>query len=79
MMIQDDEPKRMTNKEYLIAVLTDDPKVYDFTDYESEVYYRINCPYFFGDERARCKDVSSPTRKMCEECKCEWLEQEMDE
>lgn len=78
-MIQDGEPKRMTNKEYLIAVLTDDPKVYDFTDYESEVYYRINCPYFLGDERARCKDVSSPTRKMCEECKCEWLEKEIDE
>ena len=63
-MTQDDEPKRMTNKEYLIAVLTDDPKVYDFTDYESEVYYRINCPYYSGDKRARCKDVSSPTRKM---------------
>ena len=74
------EPKRMTNKEYLIAVLTDDPRV-EGCDYQSEIYNHITCPYYQGDKRAKCvnKSLDEVTRRLCEECKCEWLEQEVDE
>lgn len=78
--LDEEKTKRMTNKEYLIAVLTDDPRV-DGCDYKSEIYHNINCPYFYGDKRAKCykKHYDEITRNMCEECKCEWLEEEVDE
>ena len=78
--LDEEKPKRMTNKEYLIAVLTDDPRV-EGCDYQSEVYNHIDCPYFCGDEKAKChnKSLDEVTRRLCEECKCEWLEQEVAE
>ena len=49
--------------------------------YVSMVEYNIACPYFCGDKRAHCRsgDNEMPTRKMCGECKMEWLEAEVDE
>ena len=79
--LDEEEPKRMTNKEFIVALLTDDPRIYDCCDYQSEVYNRIACPYFRGDKRAKCenKRIDEVSRRLCEECKCEWLEKEVDE
>ena len=46
----------MTNREFLIAVLSDenlDP-FDNGADGEATVYYNINCPYLGADERAHC-------------------------
>ena len=67
----------MTNKEWIIAVLTDDP-ITDGSDYLSEIYYAVACPYHYGDKNAKCFR-KEPTRDMCEECKCEWLDKEKTE
>lgn len=71
----------MKNREFLIAVLSDEN--YDpfdnGADGESVIYYNISCPYFRGDERARCKDqIEIMNRKLCVECKMDWLNAEVD-
>ena len=48
-------------------------------DGESVIYYNISCPYFRGDERARCKDqIMIMNRELCVECKMDWLNAEVD-
>lgn len=69
----------MTNREYMIALLTDA----DFIDdgrasEEAMIFYNINCPYFYGDERCHCNDREI-TRDLCVACKSEWLDNEVDE
>ena len=70
----------MTNREYMAQLLTDP---YWFDDdgalYEEMVHYNIDCPYFCGDERRHCGEDKEPNRKLCVECKMEWLEAEVDE
>lgn len=69
----------MTNKEYMIALLSDDGFVDDGrASWECMIYYNIKCPYFAGDERCHCKG-KEPNREICVECKEEWLESEVDE
>lgn len=48
---------------------------------EAMVYYNIECPYRSGDDRCHCKDLKVTekiSRKMCSDCKYEWLLQEVD-
>lgn len=52
---EDGGKTRMTNREYMIGLLSSS----DFVDdgrasYEAMVYYNINCPYSAGDERGHC-------------------------
>lgn len=72
----------MTNREYIIAQLSSK----DFIDddgasYESVVGDMIACPYYCGDERALCNDVSidKVDRDMCFKCKENWLDSEVSE
>ena len=70
----------MTNREYMVAVLTD--QVDDGgASYEAVLHYDIKCPYFEGDQRAHCdgKDDSFINRDNCYYCKHEWMESEVDE
>ena len=70
----------MTNREYMVAVLTD--QVDDgYASYEAMLHYNISCPYFSGDKRAHCyeKDDSFINRDNCYYCKHEWMENEVDE
>lgn len=72
----------MTNREYMAKQLSDPDWIDDGgASYISMVEYNIACPYFCGDKRAHCNsgDHGMPTRKMCEECKMEWLEMDVDE
>ena len=74
--------KRMTNREYMITLLSDDDAFDDGgASYEAMVYYNINCPYNEGDARAHCcmEDYSFINRDNCFHCKQEWLESEVDE
>lgn len=69
----------MTNREYMIGLLTDDSFIDDGgASYEAMVYYNIDCPYFSGDKRCHCSNKGIE-RKVCFECKEEWLESEVDE
>lgn len=67
----------MTNRDMLIATLTG--KLDDYGAEEANIYYHINCPYISGDKRSKCYGKGASTRVMCEECKMEWLESEVDE
>lgn len=72
----------MTNREYIAKQLSDPDWIDDDrASYISTVEYNIACPYFGGDKRAHCYSgyTGMPTRKMCEECKLEWLEMDVDE
>ena len=72
----------MTNREYMAKQLSDPDWIDDGgASYDSMVEYNIACPYFGGDKRAHCRSgcTGMPTRKMCSECKLEWLEAEVDE
>ena len=77
----------MTNREFLVAVLSDenlDP-FDNGADGEAMVYYNINCPYLGADKRAHCirdgfRDGfdKEHEREQCVACKMEWLEMEVD-
>lgn len=72
----------MKNREYMAKQLSDPDWIDDGrASYIVTVEYNIACPYMCGDTRAHCRsgDNGMPTRKMCEECKLEWLEAEVDE
>lgn len=69
----------MTNRELLIATLTDTLDIDDGgATEEAIIHYHIACPYFDGDPRCKClnKDIS---RDLCVECKSEWLDSDIDE
>lgn len=69
----------MTNREHMTGLLQDENFVDDNgSSYEAMVYYNINCPYYGGDKRSHCfkKDIK---RKLCFECKEEWLDMEVAE
>lgn len=74
----------MTNREFLIAVLSDenlDP-FDNGADGEATVYYHIKCPYRGADKRAHCFRDGIDTdhgREQCVACKMEWLEMEVAE
>lgn len=74
----------MTNREFLVAVLSDenlDP-FDNGADGEATVYYNINCPYRGADKRAHCvRDGfdKEHEREQCVACKVEWLEREVAE
>ena len=73
----------MTNREFLVAVLSDenlDP-FDNGADGEATVWYHINCPYRGVDKRAHCvrDGISKDERGQCVACKMEWLEMEVDE
>lgn len=73
----------MTNKEYIINILSDDygdPFDDGGASYEALVYYNISCPYRCGDKRAHCygKSFDFINREVCVACKMEWLDQEID-
>lgn len=73
----------MTNREFLVAVLSDenlDP-FDNGADGEAAVWYHIKCPYLGADKRAHCfRDGfdNEHEREQCVACKMEWLEQEVD-
>lgn len=72
---------RLTNREYVIALLSDDNFVDDGgASYEAMVHYSVNCPYIGNDERAHChgKDVDYINRGNCFYCKQEWLDKTVD-
>lgn len=74
--------KKMTNREYLIAQLSDENFIDDSgASYEATIYNSISCPYLLGDERALCNDVAidKVDRNMCFKCKEKWLNSEIDE
>ena len=75
-----DETKA-TNKDYLIAVLTD--SIDDGgASYESTARYNINCPYFGMDdclnEHKHTEYGTSEYEANCVKCKLAWLEREYD-
>ena len=69
----------MTNREYLITLLSDPDYVDDSgAEYESVLYYRFACPYTYIDEEAECYEVNGDyTREMCYRCKEKWLDSEV--
>ena len=79
----------MTNREYIINLLLDglqEEKDFKrvsiddgFTSYEAMVYYNIHCPYYAGDKRCHCIKSRVIERKVCYECKEEWLNSEVGE
>lgn len=74
--------KKMTNREYLIAQLSDENFIDDSgASYEATIYYSIACPYFTGDERALCykHGCTDLNRDECFMCKEKWLNSEVDE
>ena len=70
----------MTNREYIARLLVEPDWIDDDeASYVSMVEYNIECPYLVGDKRSFCNGSEGlPTRKMCGECKMEWLEAEVD-
>ena len=70
----------MTNREYLIGLLSDDAFIDDGgASYEAMVHYNISCPYYMGDERCLCGNGFSTDRELCTKCKEIWLDSEVDE
>ncbi len=71
------DENKPTNKDYLIAALTDD--IDDGgASLEAVTYYNISCPYSSG--KTRCDDYPFEIpRDVCVECKTEWLAKEYDE
>lgn len=72
----------MTNREYIIAQLSDKDCIDDNgASYESMVCNSIACPYFTGDERAFClyEDVKENDYDTCFKCKENWLNSEVSE
>lgn len=72
----------MTNREYIIAQLSDQDCIDDNgASYESMVCNSIACPYFTGDERAFClyEDVKENDYDTCFKCKENWLNSEVSE
>lgn len=72
----------MTNREYIIAQLSDQDCIDDNgASYESMVCNSIACPYFTGDERAFClyEDVKESDYDTCFKCKENWLNSEVSE
>ena len=69
----------MTNREYLITLLSDPDYVDDGgAEYESVLYYCLACPYTYIDEEAECYEVNGDyTREMCYRCKEKWLDSEV--
>lgn len=70
-----------TNKDYLIAALTDD--IDDGgASYGSVVEYHIDCPYFGGDNCLNEHEDNEYDTKAykdgCIRCKLAWLEREYD-
>ena len=71
----------MTNREYMVALLTDSNEIDDgYASYEAMVHYNVNCPYFSGDGRGHCHGQNDDyiNRDNCFWCKQEWLDQEVD-
>ena len=69
----------MTNREYMIAMLSDASFIDDgYAAYEAMIHYNISCPYYCGDSRCHCKGKEI-TREICYFCKEEWLDSEVDE
>ena len=72
----------MTNREYIIAQLSNKYFIVDDgVSYESVVGDMIACPYYSGDKRALCNDVSidKVDRDMRFRCKEKWLNSEVSE
>lgn len=70
----------MTNREYMIAQLSDDNFIDDGgASWEAMIYYNINCPYIIFDNRAHCHPDRIAVRDMCVSCKSEWLDMEVDQ
>ena len=58
----------MTNREYMITLLSDDDAFDDGgASYEAMVCYNVGCPYFYGNARAHCngKEDSYINRDNC--------------
>lgn len=71
---------RMTNREYMIGLLSSSGFVDDGSaSYEAMVYYNVNCPYCIGDKRGHCSADGKINRENCFSCKEEWLDSEVDE
>lgn len=80
----------MTNREYIINLLLDGLECQDKelervniddggASYEAMVYYNIDCPYVYSDERAMCdNDLIKISRDTCFRCKVRWLDSEVD-
>lgn len=68
----------MTNKEYIVMLLSDNELIDDGgASFEALVHYHINCPYHCGDKRAHCHNKTLSYER-CVACKTEWLDMEVD-
>lgn len=68
----------MKNKEFIFKA-SDEELEKEGAWYEIVVNYFIQCPYVRGDDQhAHCNDTDHLTRKMCFECKDEWLNMEVE-
>ena len=75
------DESRPTNRDYLIAVLTDSIDD-DMASYESMAKYNIGCPYF---DNAHCLNEHEENEygteeyeEGCVRCKLAWLDREYD-
>ena len=89
--------RRITNAEYIVNMLMDMLRYegmpcerVDIDDggasIESTIYYNIDCPYGYCDERCEClpedefyKKSKNEQREICVSCKTKWLLSEVDE
>lgn len=70
----------MTNREYMIAQLTDNNFIDDGGEsWEAMISCNIGCPYDAFDERGHCQPDRIADRDLCISCKSEWLDMEVDE
>lgn len=68
----------MTNREYIIAALSDEFDDGGVTE-EAVIYYHIECPYYEGDNRCYCDGKGRKIcRETCTNCKAEWLDMEVE-
>lgn len=73
----------MTNREYMAHQLSNPEWIDDGgASYESMVQHNISCPYFAGGPKCHCKKLDpwiSPSEEMCNRCKFEWLEADVND
>lgn len=72
----------MTNREYMIALLSNENFIDDGgASYKAMIYNYIRCPYYPNHERCHCrgKEIAEISGEECSYCKMEWLDQEVEE
>ncbi len=69
----------MTNREMLVAVLTDTSPFDDGGAHdESVIFYNISCPYYYGEGECHDDDNLVNDWETCVRCKTKWLDSEVE-